>query len=284
MMITSNTINLGIIGDPIEHSFSPRMHNFIANAVNMDYVYTAFHVKPDGLSDAIAGVRALGIRGINVTAPHKIAVMQYLDEISPRAERLGAVNTVVNCGGRLCGYNTDSEGFYMSLTNAGIRVEGSKILVMGAGGVVKPTIMRLIEAKPEKIAIVNRARVKAQATAEMIYDLTGFHVDTDIVEPDFDIVINTTTAGMAPQLDVLPCSNIEEINNLDFIHSGMAAVDMIYNPAETLFLKEAKERGAKTLNGLDMLIYQGIIAYELFTETKLPEDMADRIRKEVFSQ
>lgn len=283
-MITSNTINLGIIGDPIEHSFSPRMHNFIASETDMDYVYTAFRVRSADLCEAIAGVRALGIRGINVTAPHKIAVMQYLDEISPRAERLGAVNTVVNRDGRLCGYNTDSEGFYTALTNAGICVEGSRILVMGAGGVVKPTLLRLVEAKPKSITLVNRTRAKAWVMAEMIHDMTGFGIDTDVNEPDFDIVINTTSAGMAPQLDVLPTSNIIEIGDLDFIHSGTAAVDMIYNPSETLFLKEARERGAKTLNGLDMLIYQGIIAYELFTETKLPVDMAGRIRKEVFSQ
>ncbi|MBR0365921.1 MAG: shikimate dehydrogenase [Clostridia bacterium] len=283
-MITANTINLGIIGDPIEHSFSPRMHNFIASETGMDYVYTAFRVSSAELGEAIAGVRALGIRGINVTAPHKIAVMQYLDEISPRAEQLGAVNTVVNRDGRLCGYNTDSEGFYTALTNAGISVEGSRILVSGAGGVVKQTLLRIVEAETESITLVNRTRAKAWVMAEMIHDMTGFGIYTDVGEPDFDIVINTTSAGMAPQLDVLPTSNIIEIDDLDFIHSGTAAVDMIYNPSETLFLKEAKARGAKTLNGLDMLIYQGIIAYELFTETKLPSDMAGRIRKEVFSQ
>lgn len=283
-MITAKTINLGIIGDPVDHSFSPKMHNYIANAMDMDYVYTAFEVKPEKLADAIAGIRALGIRGINVTAPHKIAVMQYLDEIDPAAQRLGAVNTIVNRNGRLCGYNTDSEGFYMALTRAGIKPEGSKILVMGAGGVVKPTLMRLVEAKPQKITLVNRIRAKAWVIAEMIHEVTGYTMDTEAADMDYDIVINTTSAGMAPQLDTLPISNIVEISDMDFIHTGMAVVDMIYNPAKTLFLKEAEARGAKTLNGLDMLMYQGIIAFELFTDTTLPVEMAGQIRKEVFGQ
>ena len=283
-MITAKTLQLGIIGDPVDHSFSPKMQNFIANYTGMDYVYSAFHVKPESVGDAVRGIRALGIRGINVTAPHKVAVMQYLDEISPQAEILGSVNTIVNRGGKLVGYNTDSEGFYLALTNAGIKIEGSKILVMGAGGVVKPTLIRVVQAKPERITIVNRTPQKAQAVAEGVFAATGYKIGTEIDGFDFDIVLNTTSAGMAPQLDALPCDSIKEIDSFDFIKPGMAAVDMIYNPAETRFLKIARERGAKTLNGLDMLIYQGITAYELFCDTKLPEGVADVIRKEVFGR
>ena len=283
-MITGKTLHLGIIGWPADHSFSPRMHNYISGRMGMDYVYTAFNVSPESLSDAISGVRALGIRGINVTAPHKIEVMKYLDEISDSAQRLGSVNTVVNRNGKLVGYNTDSEGFYTALTNAGIEITGKKLLIMGSGGVVKPTLIRLCEAKPDSITLVNRTRLKALVMAEMIYDATGYRIKTDVDDLDFDRVINTTSAGMEPQEDTLPTDNIAEIRDLDFIHEGMAAVDMIYNPDETLFLKKAREQGAKTLNGLDMLIYQGILAYELFTDTKLPHDMAKLIRKEVFGR
>ncbi|MCH5212834.1 MAG: shikimate dehydrogenase [Oscillospiraceae bacterium] len=283
-MITAKTLQLGIIGDPVDHSFSPKMQNFIANHMGMDYVYSAFHVKPENVGDAIRGIRALGIRGINVTAPHKVAVMQYLDEISPQAEILGSVNTIVNRGGKLIGYNTDSEGFYLALTNAGIKIEGSKILVMGAGGVVKPTLIRLAQAKPERITIVNRTPQRAKDVADGVFAATGYKICTEITDFDFDIVLNTTSAGMEPQLDALPCDSIREIDNFDFIRPGISAVDMIYNPDRTRFLKLAQERGAKILNGLDMLIYQGIIAYELFTDTKLPDGIAGVIRKEVFGR
>ncbi len=284
MEITAKTKQLGIIGHPVEHSFSPALHGFIAGVTGDDYVYTAFHVLPENVGDAIRGARALGIRGLNVTAPHKLAVMEYLDEISPQARLLGSVNTIVNNNGKLCGYNTDSEGFYLALTNAGIKVEGAKILVMGCGGVVKPTLMRIIQAKPESITIVNRTKSKCAAMSDTIYEATGFRIKTDIADPDFDIVLNTTSAGMAPQLDALPIDSIDEIESFDFIRGGMACVDMIYNPEETLFLKESRERGAKTLNGLDMLIYQGIIANELFMGRKLPEGIAGKIRSEVFKR
>ncbi len=282
MTITAKTTQLGIIGDPVEHSFSPKMHNFIADYMGQDYVYSAFHVKPEDLGDAIRGVRALGIRGINVTAPHKKAVMSLIDEVSEQAELLGSVNTVVNRGGKLYGYNTDSEGFYKALVNAGTKINGSRILVMGCGGVVKPTLMRIIQAEPESITLMNRTAEKARKMSEAIYDAMGFRIDTEISSWDFDIVINTTSAGMEPQTDALPIDSIDGIDSLDFIHEGMSVVDMIYNPAETLFLREARLRGAKTLNGLDMLIYQGILAYEYFTDTKLPPDIAGVIRKEVF--
>ncbi len=280
-MVTAKTINLGIIGDPVEHSFSPRMHNFISEQMGVDYIYTAFEVSPKNLSGAIDGMRALGIRGINVTAPHKIEVMKYLDEISSQARILGSVNTVVNRDGRLCGYNTDADGFYAALENAKITVRGSRILVIGAGGVVAPTVIRLAQAQPKDITIINRTSSKAVAVADAVFKATGIKpsVETD---GDYDIVINTTSAGMEPQLDALPTDAIPQVRDLEFIHSGMAIVDMIYNPARTRFLKIAQERGARTLNGLDMLIYQGIIAYELFTDIKLPTNMAEKIRKEVF--
>lgn len=282
MNITGKTIQLGIIGNPVEHSFSPKMHNYISNYMGNDYVYSAFCVKPDNLGEAIAGMRALNIRGINVTAPHKVNVMKYLDEVSPDAQRLGAVNTVVNRNGILTGYNTDSDGFYLALKNAGITVTGSNMLVMGCGGVVMPTLLRLIKERPKSITLLNRTRSKAQLLAEQIKGVTDFEIQTNLSNIAFDIVINTTSAGMEPQIDALPWDNIEELDGDGFITAETSAVDMIYNPAKTRFLQLAEKKGAKILNGLDMLIYQGLLAYELFTDTKLPPDMAQLIRKEVF--
>lgn len=283
-LINGHTKQLGIIGYPVEHSFSPKMHNFISDITDNNYTYSAWLVRPEKLEAAINGIRALNIAGINVTAPHKVEVMKYLDEVSEQARLLGSVNTVVNRGGKLYGYNTDADGFVASLKNAGIAVADKNILVIGAGGVVKPTLIRLIQEKPRSITVVNRTKSKVMALAEAINDKTGFGLTTEVKDRNFDIVINTTSAGMEPQLDALPIDAIDSLDDLSFINENTAAVDMIYNPDETLFLKEAKKLGAKTVNGLGMLIYQGIIAYELFTDTKLPENIADTIKKEVFNR
>lgn len=284
-MVSGHTKQLGIIGYPVEHSFSPKMHNFISEMLNNDYIYSAWRVRPEDLEAAVNGIRALNIAGINVTAPHKAEVMKYIDEVSEQARLLGSVNTVVNRNGRLCGYNTDAEGFCAALKSAGIEAADKKILIIGAGGVVKPTIIRLIQEKPREITVVNRTKSKVMALAEAIKDRTGFGILTEVKDKAFDIVINTTSAGMEPQLDKLPIDELEEFDDLSFINENTAVVDMIYNPDETLFLREAKKRGAKkAINGLGMLIYQGIIAYELFTGSKLPENISEVIKKEVFNR
>ena len=282
MKINGHTKQLGIIGCPAEHSFSPVMQNFISEKMGENYTYSAWHVEPERLGDAIAGMRALNIRGINVTAPHKKAVMQYLDEISEQARLLGSVNTVVNDNGHLTGYNTDADGFCAALLSEGIELAGKDLLVLGAGGVVKPTLTRVIQEKPNSITVVNRTREKVTALRDALKEQTGFEIKTDFVFGHYDIVINCTSAGMEPQEDALPIDNIAEIESLDFIDNTTSAVDMIYNPSRTKFLIEAKKRGAKTMNGLGMLIYQGIIAHELFTGNRPPKDMADMIRIGVF--
>lgn len=284
MEINGRTIQLGIIGDPIGHSFSPQMHNFISKYMGNNYIYSAFNVKPQDLSKAIEGIRALNIRGVNVTAPHKINVMQYLDEISPDAKILGSVNTVVNNNGVLTGYNTDSEGFYTSLVKAGITVKNSNILVMGCGGVVIPTLIRIIKEQPNSITLLNRTKEKAIDFAEKIYNITGYRIKTDISNIDYNIIINTTMAGMEHNIDALPWDSIDGLDCEKFFNKNVSAVDMIYNPEETKFLKMAKDKGCKTLNGLGMLIYQGIIAYELFTDTTLPQNITELITKEVFNR
>ena len=210
--------------------------------------------------------------------------MKYLDCVTDSAKELGSVNTVVNRDGFLTGYNTDADGFVRSLEAEGVKIKGSSILIIGAGGVTRPTIMRLIDFGASEITVLNRTKSRAEALKEDILKTKGFEIRTDIDVLKFDIVINTTSAGMEPQENVLPTDSIEEIDSLDFIDADTAVADMIYNPDETLFLAEAKKRGAKTINGLGMLIYQGIIAYELFTGTKLPPDMGEKIRKEVFGR
>lgn len=282
--IDGHTQHLGIIGYPIEHTFSPAMHNFISEAVHNNFIYSAYLIPPEQLKNAINAVRALDIKGINVTAPHKVEVMQYLDEVTDTARELGSVNTVVNRGGKLYGYNTDADGFCMMLEKDDIPIKGSNILIIGAGGVTRPTVIRLIDNGASAITVLNRTKEKADSLADDIMKVKGFKINTTVNSFDFDIVINTTSAGMEPQENVLPTDSISEISDLSFINENTAVVDMIYNPSETRFLKESRERGAKTLNGLGMLIYQGVIAYELFTDTKLPSNIGELIQREVFNR
>lgn len=282
MKIDGRTIQLGVIGSPIEHTFSPAIHNFIAEETGDNCVYCAWHVEPENLGKMIDGVRAMGIRGINVTIPHKVQIMKYLDEISPEAKLLGSVNTVVNRGGKLCGYNTDADGFYKALTDFGTSAADKNILVFGAGGVVKPVVMRLIRENPKSVTILNRTAEKVKQLKSLIYEQMGYEIGTELARKEYDIVINTTSAGMAPQLGVLPIDAINGIDSLDFINENTTAADMIYNPDETLFLKEAKKRGAGTMNGLDMLINQAVLAYELFMDKKLEDNIGAKIKKEVF--
>lgn len=282
--IDGHTQHLGIIGFPIEHTFSPAMHNFISEAVHNNFIYSAYLIPPEQLENAINAVRALDIKGINVTAPHKVEVMQYLDEVTDTARELGSVNTVVNRGGKLYGYNTDADGFCMMLEKNDIAIKGSNILIIGAGGVTRPTVIRLIDNGASAITVLNRTKEKADSLADDIMKVKGFKINTTVNSFDFDIVINTTSAGMEPQENVLPTDSISEISDLSFINENTAVVDMIYNPSETRFLKESRERGAKTLNGLGMLIYQGVIAYELFTDTKLPSNIGELIQREVFNR
>lgn len=282
--ITAKTKLLGVIGNPIEHSFSPKLHNYIVEQMNADYVYTAFKIEASDLKYVADAMRALGIKGINVTAPYKAQIMQYLDVISDDARLFNSVNTVVNRNGKLYGYTTDSEGFYASLVNEGIEICNKNVLVIGAGGVVTPTLIRLIRENPKSITVVNRTQSKVNILMEDIFNKTGYKISTNMDSSSYDVVINTTSAGMSPKEDILPTDSIECIKNLDFISEKTAVVDMIYNPEKTLFLRECEKRGAKIANGLGMLIYQGIFAYELFTDTTLPKNMADMIKKEVFNQ
>ncbi len=268
MGLNDKTKRLAVIGDPIEHSLSPAMHREFIKLSGDDAEYTKIHVTNKTLADMMEKVRTQ-MCGINVTAPHKVAVMEYLDEISDDARLFGAVNTVVNDSGRLIGYNTDAKGFYASLLREGIDVKDKEVLFFGAGGATKSVCMYLAMKKAKSITVINRTKEKAIALGENIKSAIGYEIKTEMELPHYDVVINTTSAGMAPQLDVLPYAE------LDFIDENTAVVDMIYNPPETKFLKLAKEKGARTLNGLGMLICQGIFAYELFMDTKLPEGAFD---------
>ncbi|KUP06056.1 shikimate dehydrogenase [Bacillus coahuilensis p1.1.43] len=254
----------GVIGDPIGHSLSPTMHNATFLANNIDAFYAKFHVTSEHLEDAIKGMKALGIKGFNVTIPHKETIIPMLDEVDLYAMRIGAVNTVVNENGKLVGYNTDGPGFVCSLKELTRLSPEHNVLIIGAGGAAKGIIYALLESGLAKIDVCNRSLNKAQ---ELLITVKQMHrhrghamtiVQAESNLDQYDIVIQTTSVGMYPNVDVSPIK-------MNKIKEQAACIDIIYNPDETLFLKNAKSLGAFVQNGLGMFVNQGALSFAKWT-------------------
>lgn len=255
----------GVIGDPIGHSMSPDMHNDAFRALGIQAHYQPFHVMEADLPKAVEGMKALGISGFNVTVPHKTAVMPLLDEVDPLAQAIGAVNTVVREQNRFIGYNTDGEGFL-----AGLMAEydgdvlSKRILLVGAGGSARAIYYTLSQKGAQKIDIANRTA----ARAEELKKRCPYPVETVVLTMEeaskqlanYDIIIQTTSIGMSPHAESMPLS-------LDHIRSDAFVADIIYNPIETVLMKEARARGASAQNGAKMLSFQGALAFEKWTGT-----------------
>lgn len=266
-MITANTEIYGVIGDPIGHTMSPIIHNTIFSLNSEDAIYLAFNVKSDKLNCFINTIDMLGIKGFNVTMPHKQSIMKYLDHIDEQAVIYGSVNTVAVKDGKLYGYCTDPEGFFMSLQKAGVDVIGKNIVFLGAGGVSRSVSLMLAKKGAKKITVLNRTLQKAQELKDNIlkyekdFDVSAYPLDFNDMEKylkDCDILINSTPLGMKhnPQF--------QDLSFLEYLKKDAVVYDMIYNPMETEFIKTAKLLGHKTISGLYMLIYQGVIASKLF--------------------
>ncbi|MCG7407902.1 shikimate dehydrogenase [Paenibacillus sp. ACRRX] len=268
--VTSVTTVLAVIGDPIRHSKSPVMHNAALQARGWDGIYTAFHVAPERLAEAIHGIRALGIRGINVTIPHKERVMAYLDEVHESARMIGAVNTIVNDNNRLIGYNTDGLGYVRSLKEeTAVDLSECSVLIVGAGGAARGLAYALLREGCGKLLVANRTLDRAEKIAQEMSSLgamecVGIQDGIPAVEPErVDVVINTTSVGMHPHIGESPIAE-------QWLKSHMIVSDIIYNPLETKLLQAAKAAGAKTHGGLGMFVYQGAIAFELWTGEPAP--------------
>lgn len=266
--IDSHTILYGVFGDPIRHSRSPIMLNRAFQEADINAVYAAFHVRPNELGEAVRGIRALGYRGINVTIPHKVEVMQYLDEIDEGARVVGAVNTIVNEEGKLIGYNTDGIGYVRSLKEeTGIDLLGKSVLVLGAGGAARGVAYALAKEGAGCIYIANRTKERALELAETISAFTktiGLGLDevSNVVD-EVEFVLNTTSAGMHPHTDELPMP-------IELLREHHLVSDLIYNPRITRFLREAEALGARIHGGLGMFIYQGAFAFEYWTGKPAP--------------
>jgi shikimate dehydrogenase len=274
--INSETKLYLLIGDPVEHSFSPFMHNAAFQFLGINSVYLTLQVKSDGLIDTIKGMRSMGIPGINVTIPHKISIMKYLDEIDSHAKIIGAVNTVVNKDGRLIGYNTDGIGAITALKTEKADPEGKKVVVLGAGGAAR-ALSFSIAPSARKLVVLNRTKSKATSLVKAIktrlsIDIVGEALTINSLSrelTDTDLLINTTSVGMFPKIE-------ETLVDRQLIKPNMVVFDIIYNPPETRFLKEAKASGAKVLNGINMLVNQGALSFKLWIGLKPPMDVMYR--------
>lgn len=270
-MITGVTSILGVLGDPIGHTSSPAMHNAAIAAMGLDYAYVAFHVRPDALGSAIEGMRALQIAGLNVTVPHKQGVMAHLDEVSDEAVAIGAVNTVVNRQGRLVGYNTDAFGILESLKrDGGLERLPAQVALLGAGGAARAILYALLEREEvEQILLLNRTRSKAESLAGDL-DRNGRvcvgEMDSSAVA-EVDLLINSTSVGMYPHEEGSPLADPS------VLHANMLVADIVYKPLKTRLMKQAEAAGARAINGLGMLAWQGARSFELWTGSAPPVDV-----------
>ncbi len=266
-MIDSNSRLIALIGDPVAHSVSPAMQNAAFKALGLNYVYLAFRVPAAALSDAINGLRGLGLRGANITIPLKTAVVPLLNEIDEQARRIGAVNTIVNDNGKLMGHNTDAPGFLATLKANGFEPKGKKAVVLGAGGAARALAFALRDAG-STVAIVNRSPEAAIAlgkeTGATAFDLseTGLRSAMD----GASLVVNATSVGMSPDDDSTPLP-------AHLLRPGLVVFDTVYRPRQTRLVREAEAAGCKTVGGLDMLVEQGALAFELWTEQAAPREV-----------
>lgn len=251
-----------VLGDPIGHSMSPIMLNDILSFYEIDAHYHPFHVSKEELETAVKGLKAIGISGFNITIPHKSTIIPFLDEIDELALSIGAVNTVVNENGKFVGYNTDGYGFIKGLNPYISSYSEKKVLVIGAGGAARAIYFTMAKMKPQAIDIANRTVFKAQELIESCpYESNSKAVsleEAEILLNEYDVVIQTTMIGMYPKISEKPIS-LRNLNTQSLV------CDIVYNPLETQFLMEAKQKGATVQNGVEMFVYQGALAFEKWT-------------------
>jgi shikimate dehydrogenase len=258
-VIDADTKICCLIGDPVEHSLSPLIHNAGYQALGINYVYVPFLVKD--IKRAIEGIRGLGIRGASITLPHKTRAIEYVDEMDRVAIEIGAINTIVNNDGILTGFNTDYHGALKALEEA-TSLEGKKAVLIGSGGAATAIALGL-KRSGAKLVILNRTGEKAKRLAEMFdADDSGGMEKLDEVSTA-DILINATSVGMWPKTS-------ESTIPKELLHDGLTVFDTVYNPKETKLLIEAREKGCAIVYGYKMLLYQAAMQFELFTGHQAP--------------
>lgn len=285
--ITGHTKLTGLLGSPVAHSISPLMHNESFKMLGLDYVYLCFDVPEDNLETVFNGLKKLNIAGFNCTMPDKTLICQLVDELSPAASMIGAVNTVVNDNGKFIGHNTDGIGYMQSVKDAGYDITGSTMTLLGAGGAASSIFVQAALDGVKNInifSIKDRFWEKAERMVEAVNKNTDctarlMELGDDALLADSiadsQILTNATSVGMAPNVD--GCI----VSDNSMLPEGLIVSDVIYNPMETKLLKMAKERGCKTFNGMYMLLYQGAEAFKIWTGREMP---VEHIKKLYFNK
>jgi shikimate dehydrogenase len=282
--ISPKTQLCAVIGNPVEHSLSPAIHNAAFAELGLDFVYTAFRVED--VAAALAGMRALeNFRGMSVTIPHKIEVMNHVDEIPEVDERIGSINTVVNEGGRLRGFGTDGPGALRALREAEVEVNGKSVLMLGAGGASRAIAFTLAgQAEPADIMLLDIDRKTLEGLTADLKKGTGKKISSALMEPGSlasameraNLVVNCTPVGMHPKTGGTPVP-------AELLRAGQAVFDIVYTPLETRLLREAGEKGLTTVSGVEMFIHQAVLQFEQFTGSKAPEEVMRRVVMEQLS-
>ncbi len=275
-MINGKTRTCGLIGNPVEHTMSPAIHNTLAARCGHNLVYVPFLVEEGKVSEAVKGAYALNILGMNVTVPYKSEVIESLVEVDELAAQIGAVNTLVRTEGGYKGYNTDMSGLHRAMASEGIRIEGEEIILLGAGGAARAVAYLCAKQNAKQVYLLNRTLEKAEKVAEEVNHAFHREVIVPMLLSDYPklpekkfLAIQGTSVGLAPHEDDVV---IEDAAFYQKIHTGY---DLIYKPLTTRFMRMVKEAGGEAYNGLKMLLYQGIDAYELWNQVKISEEDAE---------
>ena len=284
MEINGKTKLMGLIGNPVEHTLSPAIHNTIAEHMNENMAYLPFPVKED-LDAAIKGAYALGVQGINVTVPYKSEVMHSLSEVDVQADIIGAVNTLVrtDCGYK--GFNTDLPGLYRAMRSDGIELKNAGVIILGAGGAARSAAFMCAFHEAKEVYILNRTVEKAALVADEVKEKTGFSAvyamgitDYNTLSGDGYLCIQATKVGLFPNVDETP------IDEKEFFEKIAVLYDLIYTPWETKCMQLAKGCGANAYNGLKMLLYQAVAAYEMWNDTVVPEEVVSYAYEELLKK
>ena len=284
MDINAHTQFCGVIGNPVEHSLSPAIHNAAFQKLDLNFVYLAFRVEAIG--DAIKGLRALGnFRGASVTIPHKVAAVPFLDTVEPTARHIGAINTIVAEGGSLTGYNTDATGALRALREGGVALKGQHVVMLGSGGAARAIAFALgTEAGIARLSLLGIDEGERTALAQDLQSKTGLTVQAAPLDdatlrqvlPEAQVLVHCTPMGMSPNVQGTSVP-------APLLHAGLTVMDIVYNPRETRLLREAKAAGCRTIPGLEMFLHQAAAQFELWTNQAAPTDVMRAVLESRFS-
>ena len=286
MALDGYTRTCGLIGNPVEHTLSPLIHNYLAQKTGQNLVYVPFHVDNGRLEAAVKGAFALNLLGLNVTVPYKSDVIPFLEEVDDLAGRIGAVNTLVRTENGFKGYNTDMPGLYRAMQSDKVKISGEKVLVLGAGGVARAVVMMLLSKGVREVIILNRTVERAKTIADEVNSINDGNRVRVLALDEYHklpleekyLAVQATSVGMFPKSEEVVIADPDFYRR---IHTGY---DLIFNPADTRFMQLVREGGGKAYNGLKMLLYQGIIAYELWTKRNVSDRLAERVYKEMLAK